>query len=210
MTETVETPVTPVIDLDAFASAGSDQFVTTVWPQIKAQLGQMTTAVDDLKRFTPPGIAEVYAFMKTEAGAADPTIKAATDHIEEMEATLLALREKRNARAVELMAPETLPAEKLTEMRNAFQAQKTSVTGQIDAAKTYAGIMGKTELLTAFEAIKVPGFVRGLSATTPTGGNPENAAIREWAAKQVPVIVVGTKGKIPEDVVAKYRAAHTS
>ena len=207
MTETVETPT---IDLDQFATTGSDQFVTTVWPQIKAQLEQMAKAVEDLKRYTPPGIQEVYEFVRSDAGKSDPTIKAASDHIAEMEETLLALKEKRRARAVELMNPDTLPDEKLTELRAAFQTQKTSVTGQIDAAKTYAGIMGKTELLTAFEAIKVPAFVRGLGATTPTGGNPENAAIREWAAKQTPVIVVGTKGKIPDEVVAKYRAAHAS
>lgn len=207
MTDTVETPG---IDLDQFASAGSDQFVTTVWPQIKAQLEQMATAVADLKRFTPPGIQDIYEYVRSDAGKADATIKAANDHIAEMEATLVALKEKRNARAVELMNPETLPTEKLAELRAAFQTQKTSVTGQIDAAMTYAGIMGKTDLLAAFEAIKVPAFVRGLGATTPTGGNPENAAIREWAAKQVPVIVVGTKGKIPDEVVAKYRAAHAS
>jgi hypothetical protein len=207
VTETVETPG---IDLDQFATAGSDQFVTTVWPQIKAQLAKMATAVADLKRFTPPSTPEVWEFVRSDAGKADPTIKAATDHITELEATLEALKAKRSARAVELMAPETLPTEKLNELRAEFQTQKTSVTGQIDAAKTYAGIMGKLDLLAAFEAIKVPGFVRGLGATTPTGGNPENAAIREWAAKQEPVIVVGTKGKIPDEVVAKYRAAHSA
>jgi hypothetical protein len=205
VTETVETPT---IDLDQFATAGSDQFITTVWPQIKAQLEQMAKAVEDLKRFTPPSTPEIWEFVRSDAGKADATIKAATDHITEMEATLAALKEKRNARAVELMAPETVPTEKLNEMRAAFQAQKNSVTGQINAAKSYAGVMGKTELLTAFEEIKVPGFVRGLGATTPTGGNPENAAIREWAVKQG--IEVGTKGKLPEAVVTAYRAAHAS
>lgn len=205
MTETV---ATPGIDLDQFATAGSDQFVTTVWPQIKAQLDQMTKAVEDLKRYTPPSTPEIFDFVRSDAGKADPTIKAATDHITEMEATLAALKEKRNARAIELMNPETLPTEKLNELRANFQAQKTSVTGQIDAAKTYASIMGKTDLLSAFEEIKVPGFVRGLGATTSTGGNPENAAIREWAAKQG--IEVGTKGKLPEAVVTAYRAAHAS
>lgn len=205
MTETVETPG---IDLDAFASAGSDQFVATVWPQIKAQLEAMTTAVADLKRFTPPSTPEIYEFVRSDAGKADATIKAATDHIAEMEATLAALKEKRSKRAIELMAPETMPTEKLNELRAAFQTQKTSVTGQIDAVKSYASIMHKDDLLAAIEAVKVPGFVRGLGATTPTGGNPENAAIREWAAKQG--IKVGTKGKLPDDVVAQYRAAHSA
>jgi hypothetical protein len=204
VTDTVETPG---IDLDQFATTGSDQFVTTVWPQIKAQLDAMTTAVADLKKYSPPNFAEIHEFIKTEAGKSDAIVKAATEHIIEMETTLQALREKRNARAVELMAPETLPEEKLTELRAAFNAQKTSVGGQIDAAKTYASIMGKTDLLAAFEAIKVPAFVRGFGGATPTG-NPENAAIRVWAEKNG--IKVGTKGKIPDDVVAKYRAAQSA
>lgn len=203
--ETTEATETPKVDLAELAANGADPFLSTIWSQLDGTRQTMLNLSKDLEKYTPPNQVQVFEFVKKTE---DPVIIEFRENIAKLEAKVAELRGEMNKRARTVLQPEQISDEKLSEMRAEFTKNKDMVTGQLDALKTYAKAMNKTDILAGVESFSVPRFARGVS--TNTGGaaaprNPEAHACREWAKENG--MTVSEKGKISAEVWEAYRKA---
>lgn len=209
MTEVVAeaTETTESFDIDAYAETGVEPFVSTVWPQVRAQLNEMETIKEDLRKYSPPGPLDISNYIKGD-GQNDPQIKELYAKVKELQAAVTKLSQRMNERAGELLNPQTLPESELSERKAKFATLRKTIQDQVHVLTSFADAMDKTELAAALRDIKVPQFVTGLGGAGTVVRNPETTAVREWAKENG--IEVSERGRVPDAVWEQYRKAQSN
>lgn len=210
-TATPEDTRKPEQVIEDFALTGKDEYVPAAWAFISANMRTMEQTAADLKRFSPPTLSEVYAFIKENPNG-NETLKLISERLDSLKKDIAKLEAKAVETAKEELTPESLPEEDLKKMRESFDKVRVATRGQLDSVQTYIDTMVdngiRPELAPvgkAFTELKLPQFRTG-AATGSVSGVSDSQKVREWAKTNWPG-EVPARGRIPAPLQAAYDKA---